>query len=157
MTPLVHVTGLSFAHFLSGISSFSAKGARSRELGASAHVVYLRPGTSSFVSSCLPWRNITHIRVSPRWLHSIGQKERARAILANLHSRDNDINSPLIQLEIEEIEEHIKIGGADSKYHTHMVSNDYNHPAEVWWDFRPLFRTKSDRARMWMVCLSHSA
>lgn len=24
---------------------------------------------------------------------------------------------------------------------------------KTWWDFRPLFRTRADRARMWMVVL----
>ncbi|KZW03364.1 general substrate transporter [Exidia glandulosa HHB12029] len=74
---------------------------------------------------------------SPRWLYTVGKMDEAKAILARLHSRDNDINSPLIRLEVEEIEEHVKIGGAD----------------KTWWDFRPLFRTKADRARMWMVIL----
>ncbi|EJD50722.1 general substrate transporter [Auricularia subglabra TFB-10046 SS5] len=51
---------------------------------------------------------------SPRWLHTVGKSEQARAILARLHSRDNDVNSPLVQLEVDEIEEYIKLGGADN-------------------------------------------
>lgn len=35
--------------------------------------------------------------------------EEAKKILARFHSRDNDVESPLIQLEIEEIEEYVKV------------------------------------------------
>ncbi|KAL1674122.1 general substrate transporter [Schizophyllum commune] len=69
---------------------------------------------------------------SPRWLYSVGKADQARQVLANLHSRTRDVNSPLIALEMDEIEEKVTIGGADKR----------------WWDFRPLFRTKGDRARM---------
>jgi len=76
---------------------------------------------------------------SPRWLYSIGKKTEARKILANLHSADGDpdAKSPLINLEMDEIEEKIIILGADKK----------------WWDFRPLFRTRADRYRAYMVIL----
>ncbi|KAI0269821.1 general substrate transporter [Gloeopeniophorella convolvens] len=74
---------------------------------------------------------------SPRWLYTKGQSKRARAILASLHSRTGDINSPLINLEMNEIEETIHLGGSDKR----------------WWDFRPLFRTRADRYRAGMVIL----
>jgi hypothetical protein len=61
---------------------------------------------------------------SPRWLYSKGRREQAVQILAKYHSRDGDINSPMIQLEIQEIEEHISLDGADKR----------------WWDLRELFR-----------------
>lgn len=35
---------------------------------------------------------------SPRWLFSRGRKEEAVIILAQLHTRDNDPQSPLVQL-----------------------------------------------------------
>ena len=72
---------------------------------------------------------------SPRWLYTRGSKERAVAILARLHSRDNDIMSPLVQLEIQEIEENISLTGADKRF----------------WDFRALFRTAAARYRF-MLC-----
>lgn len=72
---------------------------------------------------------------SPRWLYTRGKKERAVAILAKLHSRDNNINSPLVQLEIQEIEENISLSGADKRF----------------WDFRALFRTAAARYRF-MLC-----
>jgi len=74
---------------------------------------------------------------SPRWLHSIGKTHEARRILARFHSSNNDINSPLIDLEMKEIEEKIQIDGAD----------------KTWWDFRPLFRTRADRYCAYMVIL----
>ncbi|KAI0061709.1 general substrate transporter [Artomyces pyxidatus] len=74
---------------------------------------------------------------SPRWLYSVGKPEKARAILANLHSSTGDLNSPLINLEMYEIEETIRLGGGDKS----------------WWDFRSLFRTAADRYRAWMVIL----
>ena len=68
---------------------------------------------------------------SPRWLYTRGRQDEALSILARLHSRDNDINSPLIRYEIQEIEENISVEGADKR----------------WYDFRPLVRTGADRYR----------
>lgn len=74
---------------------------------------------------------------SPRWLYSVGKVDQARGILAKLHSSAGDLHSPLIDLEMAEIDEKITIGGSDKR----------------WWDFRPLFRTRADRYRAWMVIL----
>ncbi|KDQ11493.1 hypothetical protein BOTBODRAFT_147205 [Botryobasidium botryosum FD-172 SS1] len=74
---------------------------------------------------------------SPRWLYSRGKTDQARQILANLHSRGSDPNSPLIQLEMEEIEERISLDGTDKR----------------WWDFRSLFTTRSDRYRSAMCIM----
>lgn len=73
---------------------------------------------------------------SPRWLYSRGRKEEAVLILAKLHSRDNDVQSPLVQLEILDIEQSISLTGADKR----------------WWDFRPIFTTGAQRYRFGM-CL----
>ncbi|THV05304.1 general substrate transporter [Dendrothele bispora CBS 962.96] len=74
---------------------------------------------------------------SPRWLYSVGKQEQARMILAKYHSRTGDLDSPLVNLEMEEIEEKIEVEGQEKR----------------WWDFRPLFRTKADRYRAYMVIL----
>ncbi|KAJ7670227.1 general substrate transporter [Mycena rosella] len=74
---------------------------------------------------------------SPRWLYTRGKTDEARRILARFHSSNGDPDSPLVALEIEEIEEKIALDGADKK----------------WWDFRPLFRTRGDRNRTYMVIL----
>ncbi|KAF9046721.1 general substrate transporter [Panaeolus papilionaceus] len=74
---------------------------------------------------------------SPRWLYSVGKGDQAKRILAKYHSSTNDPDSPLIQLEMKEIEEKIQIDGAD----------------KTWWDFRPLFRTRADRYRAYMTIL----
>ncbi|KAF8908874.1 general substrate transporter, partial [Gymnopilus junonius] len=74
---------------------------------------------------------------SPRWLYSVGRADKAREILARFHSSTNDIKSPLVDLEMSEIEEKIQIDGADKR----------------WWDFRPLFTTRADRYRAYMVIL----
>ncbi|KAF9478188.1 general substrate transporter [Pholiota conissans] len=74
---------------------------------------------------------------SPRWMCSIGKHYKARETLAKFHSNTNDINSPLVELEMREINEKIEIDGADKR----------------WWDFRPLFKSRADRYRMYMVIL----
>ncbi|RDB18019.1 Lactose permease [Hypsizygus marmoreus] len=74
---------------------------------------------------------------SPRWLYSVGKAYQARQVLARFHSSTGDIKSPLIDLEMEEIEEKIQVDGSDKR----------------WWDFRPLFRTRADRYRAYMVIL----
>jgi sugar porter (SP) family MFS transporter len=74
---------------------------------------------------------------SPRWLYSRGRQDEARKILANLHSQLGDIHSPLVDIQMEEIEEYVSLDGSDKR----------------WWDFRPLFRTRSDRYRAFMVAV----
>ncbi|EJU00509.1 general substrate transporter [Dacryopinax primogenitus] len=74
---------------------------------------------------------------SPRWLYTNGKTQQATQILAKYHSKNNDINSPMIQLQLAEIEESISPDGSDRR----------------WWDFRPLFKTRADRYRIWLVTL----
>lgn len=52
-------------------------------------------------------------------------------ILAKLHSRTQDPNSPLIQLELEEITEAISLDGADRRF----------------WNVKELFNTRAARYR----------
>ncbi|KAG6890814.1 hypothetical protein C0995_003247 [Termitomyces sp. Mi166 len=75
--------------------------------------------------------------IKPRWLYSIGKSDQARAILAWLHSSNGNVNSPLVDLEMTEIEEKIQVDGVDKRC----------------WDFRPLFMTRADRQRAYMVIL----
>jgi len=75
---------------------------------------------------------------SPRWLYATGKPDKARQILAKLHSSTGDLHSPLIDLEVEEIEEKIALDGADKRF----------------WDFRPLFiGGHSIRYRTYMVIM----
>ncbi|KAF8713259.1 General substrate transporter, partial [Rhizoctonia solani] len=68
---------------------------------------------------------------SPRWLYANGRKDEARAVLAKLHSGTNDHYSPVVEIEMEEIEEKTSLDGADKRF----------------WDIRSLIRTASDRYR----------
>ncbi|KZV70176.1 general substrate transporter [Peniophora sp. CONT] len=77
---------------------------------------------------------------SPRWLYTVGKSDKARRTLAKLHSSTNDPNSPLIDVEMDEIEETIERGGSDKN----------------WWDYRPLFRTKADRYRGFTIIMMGS-
>ncbi|KDR77321.1 hypothetical protein GALMADRAFT_279081 [Galerina marginata CBS 339.88] len=74
---------------------------------------------------------------SPRWLYSIGKAHQARQIIAKFHSSNNDINSPLVEVEMREIEDKIEVDGVLKK----------------WWDYRALFATRADRYRAYMVIL----
>ena len=67
----------------------------------------------------------------------MGKTDQARQVLANMHSRTRDPNSPLVDVEMEEIIEKIEIDGADKR----------------WWDFRPLFRTRANRYSAYMCIL----
>jgi len=51
----------------------------------------------------------------PRWLYSVGKKDKAREVLAHLHSRTRDLNSPVVNIEIEDIADAIALDGADSE------------------------------------------
>ncbi|KAF8516839.1 general substrate transporter [Hysterangium stoloniferum] len=74
---------------------------------------------------------------SPRWLYANGKPKEARTLLAKLHSQTGDINSPLVNLEIGEIEESVILDGADKRF----------------WDFRSLFWTRQDRHRTMLVIM----
>ena len=51
-----------------------------------------------------------------RRLYAHGRKEKAVKSFAMLHSRDRDPYSPLIQLEIQEIEENMSVSSADKSW-----------------------------------------
>ena len=77
------------------------------------------------------------IAESPRWLYARGRKDQAIAILAKYHSKNNDIDSPLIRLEVQEIEENISVNGADRQ----------------WWNFKRLFDSRSNRYRFGLCAI----
>ena len=72
---------------------------------------------------------------TPRWLYAHGHTDKAIRILADLHSRDRDINSPLVRLEIGEIEESISLTGADKRF----------------WDLKAIFNTAPNRRRAFIA------
>lgn len=74
---------------------------------------------------------ILFIVESPRWLYARGRTEEAIAILARYHSKDGNTESPLIRLQVAEIEESISINGADRQF----------------WNFKALFNTAANRYR----------
>ncbi|KZS95414.1 general substrate transporter [Sistotremastrum niveocremeum HHB9708] len=71
---------------------------------------------------------------SPRWYMAQGQQEKARAILVKYHGNDNP-NSKIVQLEMEEMEEVISTTGSDKR----------------WWDYTALFKSRSARHRTFIV------
>ncbi|KAK5658952.1 hypothetical protein OQA88_1770 [Cercophora sp. LCS_1] len=73
---------------------------------------------------------------SPRFLMANGREEEARAFLVKYHG-NNDPNSKLVLLQMEEFKETIKVDGID----------------KVWWDYRPLFTTHNGRWRMAQVLM----
>ncbi|KAJ6512259.1 hypothetical protein C8R47DRAFT_690957 [Mycena vitilis] len=73
---------------------------------------------------------------SPRWLMSVGRKDEARHILGRYHG-NGDENAALVILEFREFEESIKSDASSRR----------------WWDYAGLFRTRSDRYRIFIVLL----
>jgi hypothetical protein len=62
-----------------------------------------------------------------------GQEEQAHAILTKYHG-GGDPNNALVLLEMEEMRNAIEFDRANN--------------TEAWWDYRPLFATKSNRWRL---------
>jgi len=73
---------------------------------------------------------------SPRFQIAQGMEDEARAFLVKYHG-NNDPNSALVNLEIQEMKEGIKLDGIDKR----------------WWDYRPLFFTHNGRWRMTQVLM----
>jgi len=73
---------------------------------------------------------------SPRWLMSQGRTEEAHAFLVKYHGNNNP-QSALVKLELEEMMEGIRQDGID----------------KVWWDYRPLFLSHNGRWRMAQVLM----
>lgn len=71
---------------------------------------------------------------SPRWLISRDRHEEALKVLAEYHG-EGDRNSPIVQLELQEMQQEISKTGSDKR----------------WWDYRELFNTREARYRSMMV------
>ena len=80
---------------------------------------------------------VLFIAESPRWLFARGRREQAQDILARFHSKTGDIDSPVIRLEMQEIEAVISMEGGDRKF----------------WDFKRIFATSSDRYRFGLCAM----
>ncbi|KAL5389684.1 hypothetical protein DPSP01_002179 [Paraphaeosphaeria sporulosa] len=75
---------------------------------------------------------------TPRWLLSKDRREEAIAIMSKYHG-DGDANSPVVQLQLREIEE---------DFARHRNENP-------WWDMRELVNTRGARYRLFLViCMS---
>jgi hypothetical protein len=68
------------------------------------------------VPSVINCAGVLFIRESPRWLYARGHTDRAIDVLAAYHSKTGDINSPLVKLEIQEIEAAISFEGGDREF-----------------------------------------
>ncbi|WWC63036.1 uncharacterized protein I303_105635 [Kwoniella dejecticola CBS 10117] len=77
---------------------------------------------------------------SPRWLYTHGKTEEAANVLAKFHSRDNDINSPIVLLQLGEFEENLSVG-ADRRF----------------WDFRQGSLSGNDLITYFLPVLLHQA
>ena len=74
---------------------------------------------------------------SPRWLYAQGRRDEAIAIFAKYHSRDGSIDSPVVKLEMQEIETSISLTGGDKQF----------------WNFKKVFDSRSNRYRFGLCAM----
>jgi hypothetical protein len=75
---------------------------------------------------------------SPRWQIANNQREKARSFFVKYHGNGNE-DSALVNLQMEEIEH-------ETNYDKELAKNR-------WWDYRPLFKTKDRRFRIYLLML----
>lgn len=68
---------------------------------------------------------------SPRWLYTHNKVEKSVEFMTKYHG-EGDSDNPYVKLQIAEFEEQLELDGADKK----------------WWDYRVLFKTRSQRYRL---------
>ena len=106
---------------------------------------------SSYISSEWSWRLPLLVQIaapsivlvliypcnpeSPRYLVAKGKVEQARKVLAQYHTIDEDPHGPLVNAEIDQI--HQSLQRIEAKP----------------WDWSPLWRTKTDRYRLFLIFL----
>ena len=73
----------------------------------------------------------------------MGKVDQARGILAKLHSSAGDLHSPLIDLEMAEIDEKITIGGSDSAFLRFCFTNHASLVFRTVVGFQPSFSHSS--------------
>lgn len=84
--------------------------------------------------SCVVLLVVMFLPETPRWLVSNGKRTEARRILSKYHA-NNNLNSPIVKLQMSEIDEHILLNGSDKR----------------WWDYSDLFSSRNARYRSFMV------
>lgn len=80
---------------------------------------------------------VLFIEESPRWLYARGHRDRAAAILAKYHSKTGDVESPVIKLEMQEIEAAISMEGGDRQF----------------WNFAKVFNSPGNRYRFGLCAM----
>jgi MFS family permease len=106
---------------------------------------------SSYINSNWSWRMPMMVQIvaplivtilvypltpeSPRYLVSKGRIDDARRVLARYHTTSEDIDSPLVNAEITQIRESLDLIQGKP------------------WDFSPLYKTKKDRYRLFIIFL----
>lgn len=74
---------------------------------------------------------------SPRWLYARGHRDRAIDILAKYHSATGSIDSPVVKLEMQEIEAVISLEGGDRQF----------------WNFKKVFDSPGNRYRFGLAAM----
>lgn len=89
------------------------------------------------VPSVINCAGVLFIKESPRWLYARGHRDQAVEILAKYHSKNGDIESPIVRLEIQEIEAAISLEGGDRQF----------------WNFKKVFDSPANRCRFGLCAM----
>ncbi len=130
--PAYRGTMTGFYNCLSDVGGIIGNSATRGSLVYNTNAAWLIPTWCQMICSSFVCVFVMFVPETPRWLYTHNKMEKAKEFITKYHGA-NQPDSLYVQMELREFGAHLEMDGADKR----------------WWDYRALFKTKSDRYRLY--------